>query len=41
MSNSNVVQAAARIVVLAFLGLALVPASVWAQGRGVVNGTIQ
>jgi hypothetical protein len=40
MSNSNVVRAAARIVVLAFLGLALVPASVWAQGRGVVNGTI-
>ena len=40
MSNSNVVQAAARIAVLAFIALALVPASVWAQGRGVVNGTI-
>ena len=40
MSNSNVVRAAARIAVLAFLALALVPASVWAQGRGVVNGTI-
>jgi hypothetical protein len=40
MSNSNVVRAAARIAAFAFLALALVPASAWAQGHGSISGRV-